>query len=107
MPYIGAETSGDGTGILEIAELRTAREGRLRECHHRDRADDNQDDAEPQIGTRVTDKTRGNARTDDVALLEKELPRRHRGDADQQHAIVELSFLRAAGDQQNRAPSGR
>jgi hypothetical protein len=45
----------------------------------RDCDNDDQRDAEPQVEALVFDEARGDALVDDVALLEEQLPGRHRG----------------------------
>ena len=74
--------------IGEIAELRRAGESRGREGHHRDRADDDERDADPQIDPLVADEARRDALVDHIALLEEQLPGRHGGadDGDDQAA---------------------
>ena len=67
------------------------------EGHHRHRADDHHDDADPQVGPLVADEARRDALVDDVALLEEQLPRRDGGadDADdQQHDVADLAARR-------------
>ena len=71
-----AEAGGDRTGVLEAAERRTARESRCRKRHHRDRANDDEKDADPQVRALITNEARRDALVDDVALLEEKLPRR-------------------------------
>jgi hypothetical protein len=85
---------GDRTRILEIAEFRPPGKGRGGKRHHRHRADDHESDADPQIGALIADEARSDALVDDIALLEKELPRRHRradDRDDQQHHVAELA----------------
>ena len=92
-PTYVLEPCGDAAGVGEIAELRRAGEGRGGERHHRDGADDHDDDADPEVDPLIAHEARRDALVDDVALLEEQLPRRDRraddGD-DQQHHVGEL-----------------
>ena len=83
----------DPARVTEIAELGPSGEGRGAEGHHRYRADDDEHDAEAEIDLLVAHEARRDPLVDDVALLEEQLPGRHRGaddGDDQQHHLREL-----------------
>lgn len=64
-----------GVGILESAKFFVAGEGRGRERHHRDGADQDENDPDDEIKAFVVDETRRDAFVNHVALLEEKLPR--------------------------------
>ncbi len=71
-----------------------AGEGRRGNRDDRDRADDHQRDAEPEVRPLILDEARRDPLVDDVALLEEELPGRDgRADEadDEQHHVAELA----------------
>ena len=102
MPDILSEAGGHRSGVLEISEFGTPCESRGSERHHRDRADDNEHDADTEIGAFITHEARGDALVDDIALLEEELPRRHRGADDRDDQQDHLARLAVRGKLRNR-----
>ncbi len=103
MSHMLAEAGGDRTGVLETAERGTARESRCRKRHHRDRANEDEKDADPQVRALITNEAGRDALVDDVALLEEKLPRRDgRADDrnDQQHHLAELAVRGKLRDHQ-------
>ena len=66
-------------------------------AHHRDSADNDESDADPQVDALVFDEARGDALVDHVALLEEQLPGRDGGaddSDDEQHDVGQRRFLR-------------
>jgi hypothetical protein len=91
-----SEPRSDASGIAELAEFGLSSKSRRSERHHRDRADHHKQDAYPQICALVGDEARADALVDDVALLEKQLPRRHSRADDrdyQQHHLAQGATL--------------
>ena len=87
---------------MKLPNSGLAREGRRGEGDDRDRADDHQRDAEPEIEPLVADEARGDALVDDIALLEEQLPGRdRRADEadDDQHHVAELAGRNLRHDQ--------
>jgi len=91
----------DGAGILKGAELVVSGECCGCDRHHRKCPDDDDDDADDEIPPFVVDETRRDAFVDDVALLEKQLPRcdgRSDDSRNQQHHRAEFGAFGKTGD---------
>ncbi len=90
------KTGGNAGSVGEVAEFRSASESHCGESHHRDGADDDQNDSEPKVGALIAHEAGRNPLVDDVALLKEELPRCDRRPDDRdhkQHDFTELPLL--------------
>ena len=96
LPRISLQPGRDGARVGKVSGPGLAGENRGGEPHHRDTPDHDKGDADPEVEPLVSDKSRGDALVDDVALLEEQLPWRHRGSDDgddEQHHLAQLTAL--------------
>nr|CUV13469.1 conserved protein of unknown function [Ralstonia solanacearum] len=95
------QPDGGAQRIGVPAELGRAMEGLRAEGHHGHRARHRQHDAEPQVGALIADEARRDALVDHVALLEKQLPRRHRRPDDRDDQQHHLRQRRTGGQRRH------